>query len=285
MDINYNEVFGIEEGANDPAPAEQDNAAAAAAENTENAAGANETEPAEQSVENAGEQSPEDRSKFAAARRKAEQERDAAVAKAKEDAQRELDDTIKALGLTDSFTGKPITTKAEFDAWKRAESEQKRSEIAEAAGMSDTEFGSFVDNLPQVQEYKRAAESARQQEQKMVLDEQIKEIAKLDPSIKGVKDLFDRPEYQDIYNKVKLGNSIVDAFKLVYFDKLTASAGDAARQAALNAANSKEHLQPNGQRGAGAIPVPPDVKAQYKLLNPNATDAEIQEHYHRFHKN
>ena len=279
-EINYGEVFGVDMGANDPAPAQQDTAEVdSPAESTETEAGEKETAPAEQSAE--------ENAKQAAARRK--RERDAEIAKvraeAQAEAQRSLDDTIKGLGLTNTFTGKPITSKAEYDEWKQAEANGKRTEIAEAAGMSETEFDSFVDRLPQVQDYKRAAEAARQQEQRSVLKDQIEQIAKLDPSIKSVKDLFDRPEYKDIYANVQKGISIVDAFKLANFDKLTASASDAARQAALNSANSKEHLAATSQRGAGAVPVPSDVKAQYKLLNPDATDAEIQEHYNRFHKN
>lgn len=281
-EINYGEVFGVDTGANESAPAQQtDDTAEAEVESTETDAGEKETEPAEQSE---SKQTPEENRKFAAARRKAEQERDAAIAQARTAAQRALDESIRGLGIENPYTGRPITTKAEYDAWKRAEAQEKQQNIAEAAGMSQQEFGSFVENLPQVREYRQAAEAARQQQQKMVLEEQIGQIAKLDPSIKGVEDLLKRPEYPQIYNYVKKGISIEEAFKLANYDKLTSSAGNAARQAALNAANSKEHLAPTSQRGAGSVPVPADVKAQYKLLNPDATDAEIQEHYNRFHK-
>ena len=274
-EIDYGAVFGVE-GGNEPAPAEQAAETESVEAKTEEPAGGKETAPAEQSAE--------ENAKFAAARRKAEQERDAGIAQARAEAQRSLDETIKSLGLTNSYTGKPITSKAEYDAWKQQESKAKQTEVAEAAGMSETEFNGFVDNLPQVIDYRRAAEAARQQQQKMVLEEQIKEIGKLDPTIKSVKDLIEHPKYAEIYANVKKGISITDAFKLVNFDSLTANAGNAARQAALNAANSKEHLAPTSQRGAGAVPVPADVKAQYKLLNPDATDAETQEHYNRFHK-
>ena len=281
-EINYGEVFGVDTGANESAPAQQtDDTAEAEAASTETTQGENETEAADQSE---SKQTPEENRKFAAARRKAEQERDAAIAQARAAAQRALDESIRGLGIENPYTGRPITTKAEYDAWKRAEAQEKQQNIAEAAGMSQQEFNGFVDNLPQVREYRQAAEAARQQQQKMVLEEQIGQIAKLDPSIKGVEDLLKRPEYPQIYNYVKKGISIEEAFKLANYDKLTSSAGNAARQAALNAANSKEHLAPTSQRGAGSVPVPADVKAQYKLLNPDATDAEIQEHYNRFHK-
>ena len=279
-EINYGEVFGVDTGANEPEPAQQADDTEAV-ENTGTEQGVNETEPAEQSE---SKQTPEENAKFAAARRKAEQERDAAVAQARAAAQRALDESIRNLGLENPYTGRPITTKAEYDAWKRAEAQEKQQTVAEAAGMSQQEFNGFVDNLPQVQEYRKAAEAARQQQQRMVLEDQIGQIAKLDPSIKGVEDLLKRQEYPQIYSYVQKGLSIAEAFKLANYDKLTQTAAAGAKQAALNAANSKEHLAPTSQRGAGAVPVPADVKAQYKLLNPDATDAEIQEHYNRFHK-
>ena len=288
MDIDYNEVFGLDTGANEQEPARP--AAGEATEATEttetmaeDTAGANETEPAEQSVDK---QTPDENAKYAAARRKAEQERDAAIAQAKQDAQRALDDSIKSLGLTNSFTGKPITTKAEYDDWKRRESEQKKGEVAEAAGMNEQDFDNFVNNLPQVQEAYRAAEAARQQQQRTVLEEQIKEIGKLDPSITSLQDLMkDQEMYQAIYRKVQMGNSIVEAYKLVNFDKLTTAAGNAAKQAALNAANSKEHLTATQARGAGSVSVPAEVRDMYRQMMPEMTDAQIQEHYNRFHKN
>ena len=47
-------------------------------------------------------------------------------------------------------------------------------------------------------------------------------------------------------------------------------------------ARSKDHLQATGNaRGAGAVSVPKDEMAMYRLLNPNATEAQIQAHYNK----
>ena len=283
-EINYNEVFGIETGANEQEPAQPatDTTDAVKSETAVTEEGANEAEPADQPVDK---QSSEENAKFAAARRKAEQERDAAVAQARADAQRSVDETIKSLGLTNSYTGQPINTKAEYDEWKRKEAEAKKAEVAEASGMNEQEFNGFVENLPQVQVYKRIADAARKEHQRTVLEEQIAQISKLDPSVKTVEDLTNREDYKAIYAKVQQGNSIVDAFKLVNFEKLTQSAAGAARQAAINSTKSKEHLTATTARGAGSVSVPADVKALYRNLNPDMTDAQIQEHYNRFHKN
>ena len=282
-EIDYGSVFGVETsgGENESAPAEQ---TTPAAETQEDTAGANEAEVAEQPGADS-KQSPEENAKFAAARRKAEQERDAAIAQARQQAQRSLDEAIAAMGQTNPYTGKAITNKAEWDQWKQQEAQERTREVAESAGMSEQEFGQFVNNLPQVRAANRAAEAARQQQQKLLLDEQITAINKLDPSIKTVSDLMQRPEYKEIYANVRKGLSIVDAYKLVNFDSLTQSKAAGARQAALNSAAGKEHMTPTQARGSGAVTVPKDVKEMYRLYNPEATDAEIQAHYAKYHKN
>lgn len=277
-EINYGSVFGVETttGANESEPAQQ--TGPVETKTTDAPAGEKETEPAAQSAE--------ENARYAAARRKAEQERDAGIAQAQQQAQRSLDEAIAALGQTDPYTGKPVTTKAEWDAWKAREAEERSKEVAESAGMSKTEFDAFVDNLPAVRDYRQAADAARRQQEKMVLAEQLTEIGKLDPTIKTVEDLVKRPEYRQIYSYVQNGKlSIVEAFKLANYDSLTQSAAVGARQAAMNSAASKEHMAPTQTRGAGAVTVPKDVKDMYRLYNPDATDAEIQAHYAKFHKN
>lgn len=295
-EIDYGSVFGVE-GANESAPARQTDEQAedstAAAANTEPEAGAKETVPAEQSGD--GKQSAAENAKFAAARRKAEQERDAAIARALQQerarSNAEWTDFFAKANLKNTITGAPITNMQEFRQWEEAYSAAKLEQDLKAGKLtSDTLNDAITRNetVRQMQQLvaheKAATEAARQQQQKMVLDEQIKEIAKLDPNISTVQDLLDLPEYNQVYNLVRKGNSIVDAFKLVFFDKLKADAGNAGRQAALNAAGSKEHLTATTARGAGSLTVPADVKQMYKAMMPDATDAEIQEHYNRFHK-
>ena len=281
-EIDYGAVFGVEAttGGNESAPAEQTTAETTYTDGT--AQGEKEAETAEQP---AAEQSKEDNAKYAAARRKAEQERDAAIREAQQAAQRSLDEAIAAMGQTDPYTGKAIKTKAEWDAWKSREAQEKSKEVAESAGMSETEFNNFVQNLPAVKEFRKAAEDARVQKQKSILNDQITAVGKIDPSIKTVQDLLDRPEYQQIYSYVQKGISIVDAFKLANFDTLTKKSAEGARQAAINSTASKEHMAPTQTRGSGAVTVPDDVKQMYRLYNPEATDAEIQAHYNKFHKN
>lgn len=265
MDINYDELFGN-------AGEEETEVADPSTEESEEPAGEKEAEPAEQP-----EQSKEENARYAAIRRKAEEE-----AKAK--AQKELDDGIASLGMVDPYSGKPIKTRQEFEAYRASQAKERKDGMLEKTGWSEDELQSFIDELPDVKAAKQAKETYERQQQKLALDTQIAELSKLDPSIQTVDDLLKQENYKDVYEYVRRGLSIPEAYKLANFDKLSGErASSAARAAALNS-KSKEHLQPTAQRGEGAATVPADVMETYRFLNPNATVAEITAHYNKYHK-
>lgn len=293
-DINYGEIFGVE-------ISEPDSGAEAEPENDAGAKEQEVTDPADESedsgndIDGEGEgavQSAEENAKYAAARRKAEAERDAAIAQAKADAkaeaERAINEAYRDLGLIDPYTKRPIETKAEYDAYKQNLGLRKRNEIAQKNGMSEAEFTEFVNNLPEVKsarEKQEQAEAALKQAQEMQakikIDDQMKEIGKLDPDVRSLEDLTKMPNYDYFRDLVKRGNTLVEAYKLANMDKLTAASANGAKQAAINAMSGKSHLEKTSGRGLGAATVPREILEQYRLYNPDATDAEIQKHYNK----
>ena len=171
MEIDYGAVFDVEvpettTGAEETeiaAPSEETGTTTATAQ------GAEEQEAAAPAVE--GEEDPEqpqtevpeqepktDRdAQFAAARRKAEAERDAAIARAKEDAQKQVDEFFKNSGLMNPYTGQPITTRAEYEAYRERFEADQKAKLMEKAGITQEEFQAFVQGLPEV----RAARQAK----------------------------------------------------------------------------------------------------------------------------
>lgn len=293
------ELFGLENtGAEEMEPAEpSEETGLAEGENSQDfAEPEHESEEAEGAEEEASlpeTQPPEERARYAAARRKAEAERDAAVARARQEAQqaaqRQVDEFIRQSGMTDPYTGKPITTKAEYDAYRQRFESERKAEVMRKSGMSDEQFRQFVQALPEVREAQQAkqaaedaARQAREQQARVRVDEQIREIAKLDPSITKLEDLQRMESYPRFYELVKKGNTLVDAFWLANREQLQQSTAEASRQAARNSAQSKQHMATTTSRGAGSVPVPAEVKAAYRELNPNATDAEISKHYNAY---
>lgn len=293
-DINYGEVFGVDVTTDNAGTEMTD--ADTGAEEQEVTDPAEDTDTGENATGNGeGGQSSEENAKYAAARRKAEAERDAAVAKAKADAQAEaqkaIDEVFAGMGLYDPYNKRPITTKAEYDAYKQKVDIEKKSKIAKASGMSEAEFDNFVSELPEVKAAREAQERANAQEKaaqaaqaQVKINEQLSEIAMFDPSVKTLEDLKKMDNYDAFYGLVKRGCSLVEAYKLTNFDRLTAQTASGAKQAALNSISAKSHLEKTSGRGAGAVTVPADIAEQYRIFNPGATDAEIQRHYNKYLK-
>lgn len=305
MEIDYGAVFDVEvpettTGAEETEvaePSEDDTITTAAqgAEEQEAAAPAvEETEEPEQPQTEAPEQEPKtDRdAQFAAARRKAEAERDAAIARAKEDAQKQVDEFFKSSGLVNPYTGQPITTRAEYEAYRERFEADQKAKLMEKAGITQEEFQAFVQGLPEVRaarqakaEAEAAARQAREQEAKARVDEQLRQIQAIDPTVKELGDLAKLDTYPKLYDMVKRGYSILDAYRLANYDTLTQRAAEASRKAAINSVQSKQHLKATESRGGGAIPVPDSVLEEYRVLNPGATKEEIQKHYQSYMKN
>ena len=284
-DIDYNELFGIGENEQEIAePAEE----TANEETAEEPVADTEAEP-EDLID---EQSPEDNAKYAAARRKAEQERDLAIARARQEAKAEADRTIseayKALNLKNPYTDTPITNKAEFDAYRTRFENEKKEKVISKSGMSSEEFTEFVNDLPEVKAIREDAERAKAdyeraaaEQAKVKVAEQLTEINALDPTIKTIEDLTKMDNYDAFYGLVKRGLTFTEAFKLANYDTIQEKRATAQKQAAINAAKSKDHLTGTSSRGQGAVSVPADIKEQYRIFMPNATDAEISAHYNK----
>lgn len=318
-DIDYGELFGIDmsgagtaasETAADAGAAEKPGSETEDAGNAEksteagaqSAAGdeaqsaespeAEEAEGADREQEGKKPQSPEENARFAAARRKAERERDEAIAAAQAQAQKEIDEIFKNSGMVNPYTKKPITSKAEYDEYRAKYDEEQRSKVQRKSGLSSEEFDQFVENLPQVRQARQEAEAARQaqqaareQEAKARVEEQIREIHAMDPTINEIADLPKMENYEQFYELVRRGNTLTDAYKLVNYDRLVSQSAAAGRQQALNTAAGKAHMGRTAGRGKGAVAVPADVMEQYRMFNPGISDAEIQAHYNKYHKN
>ena len=238
MEIDYGAVFDVEvpettTGAEETeiaAPSEETGtttATAQGAEEQETAAPAvEETEESEQPQAEAPEQEPKtDRdAQFAAARRKAEAERDAAIARAKEDAQKQVDEFFKSSGLVNPYTGQPITTRAEYEAYRERFEADQKAKLMEKAGITQEEFQAFVQGLPEVRaarqakaEAEAAARQAREQEAKARVDEQLRQIQAIDPTVKELGDLAKLDTYPKLYDMVKRGYSILDAYRCLLY--------------------------------------------------------------------
>lgn len=271
-EIDYGEVFGIEGELPEEGAEEQETAGPAA--ETE-PSGEKEQEAAEPADDGAKEpqqrQSEEENRRYAAVRRRAEQE-----ARAK--ASREMDAAVASAGLTDPRTGRPIRTRAELEACRAGGRTEKGS------GQDPAAYRHSAEELPEVRAARRAMEYVQETEIHRKVEDQVKQISRLDPGIRERRDLSRLPCYEQMCRMVEKGYELSDAYKVLNFDALLRRNEAAVRQAALNSVSGKSHMAQRKSRGEGGAYVPPDVAEEYRLFLPDITDAEIQEHYNRYVK-
>ena len=125
------------------------------------------------------------------------------------------------------------------------------------------------------------AELARQRQ--ALIDGQLREIAALDPEVRSLSDLTRSESYDALYALVKRGATLSEAYRLANFERLMRRAEQAAVQRYRNGLAGTRHLAATVNRASGGVPVPADVAAQYRALNPGISDGEIARHYNRYH--
>lgn len=240
----------------------------------------------------------EERRENAAQRRRQEQQAainqavEEALRKEREKAQGEWSDFFDAAKLKNTMTGEPIRTLEEFRAWNQAFQAAQISKDLEAGKLTPEALDRAVANNPAVrraeeiirrdEEVRRQAEEA---EARKKIEAELAEIHKMDPSVSSVEDLLKMPNAKQFYDYVKRGNSFLDAYYLANREALEQRTAQAARQQAISAARGKEHLSATGNaRGAGAASVPAEDMQLFRLLNPDATEADIQKYYNKQQK-
>lgn len=125
-------------------------------------------------------------------------------------------------------------------------------------------------------------EWVRRAGERMGCEEALEEVRALDGEVKSFSDLAARPEFPQLYGLLERGCTLGEAFKLANFDSLAKRYQETARQQVLNELQSKNHLVPTKSRGQLTPDAPPEVKREYRLLNPRASDGEIQAHYYGY---
>jgi len=170
-------------------------------------------------------------------------------------------------------------------AWDIAE----RDLFTQAGKLTQEALNAAIGNHPAVKQAQQMidkdADAQRAQEQaaaKARIDAEVAEIHKIDASISTLEDLFKAPYGKEFYEMTQRGYSVKDAHYLLTKDTLEAAKLEAARQAGINSVRSKDHLNATDtSRGGGNITVPNAEMEMYRLFNPNATAAQIQEHYNK----
>lgn len=231
--------------------------------------GANEQEVAEPAV-----QSPEVNAQYAAARRRAEEE-----------TQKRINGEFKRLfgNVVNPVTGKNIETYQDYIQAVEHQQRAAQNQMLEEKGIDPALIEQMINNSPAMRQAQQVLEENNRAEARRRLEEDIKIVSQIAPDIKSVADLEKHPSYATVLEYVQKGNlSLPDAFKLANFDSLSAKNTEAARQAAINQARSKNHMETTNSVSTGSetlVPIPDSVLAKWKRSYPELSLEQLTQKY------
>ena len=279
MEIDYYEMYGVEKPEETEETAETEEETQEAPENNAGEEGQEDAHPEEAPQSGNKRQSREENARFARERR--QKERDAAIREAVEQerqkAKEEQDALIRGMGLENPYSGKPITSKAEYDEYMATHQQKQHESTLRQMGMDQTEYDQMIAGLPEVREARKVTEAAKKEAAEKQLRAELAEVAKWNPAIRTVEDLVKDPKYDQIQAYIDRNMTIPEAYQLAYMPEITSGK---ARQQTVNQMG-KSHMASTVARGPGAKDIPMDVLQNFRRYLPDATPEDIIEFYRR----
>ena len=223
-------------------------------------------------------QSAEENARYAAIRRRAEEE--AKRRYESEIGQMNQQITAMCRGITHPITGQPITNVRDYVDALTIQQRQAREQELQEKGIDPAVIDRMIESNPVVMQAQRVIETSKMAEAEYALQNDLAEITKYDPSIKGMSDLAALPNFPEILDRVTRGASLVDAYKMVNFDTFMQHTNEAARQQAINQMRGKNHLASQSTGVAQSddyVEVPADIMRRWK--DEGKTEKQIRELY------
>lgn len=180
-------------------------------------------------------------------------------------------------------TGQPIT---DARGYAEAFAAQQRLQMEEQLRQNNID-PSVIDRMIQDSPAVRAAEAATAElneiKAQQMMERDIKAVLELDPTLNSAEDLYNDPKLPEVIEKINAGLSLVDAYKIVNFDRLTGAKGEAAKQAAINSVKAKNHLATGASLDVGDTgeDIPANMIEMYKESFPEKSMAELKALYNK----
>lgn len=182
--------------------------------------------------------------------------------------------------LKNPITGQPIRSEADYLAALDAQEELKAKEQLKENGVDPAFLDSYIANNPVIRQAQQVL--INQQNQQLIgqINAELAEIQKIDPSVKDLNDLSEEVAYvQEKGGYVTL----LDAYKILNYGKVSEGKQAAIKQAAINQAKGKQHLAPvNGVSTPDeGVEIPSDVLSIWKETFPDKSNAELKKLYNK----
>ena len=245
-----------------------------------------ETEPSEPTqqddTQQTSVQSAEDNAKFAAARRQAEREFQAK--------QSQVDNyyATKFAGYTNPLTNQPIRSEQDYrDALDAQEVVKQRQEL-QSKGIDPDMLSQIVnqqvENNPVVRQAQEVMQRTINDQSNQMITEDLKEIMRIDPSVKSVDDIAKLPNVSQILSLTQTGMRFSDAYKVANMDSLINNKAGAAKQAAINNMKGTQHLNATNNINSASdssVDIPSSELSNWQDAYPNLSMAELKKKYNQ----
>ena len=245
-----------------------------------------ETEPSEPTqqddTQQTSVQSTEDNAKFAAARRQAEREFQAK--------QSQVDNyyATKFAGYTNPLTNQPIRSEQDYrDALDAQEVVKQRQEL-QSKGIDPDMLSQIVNQQVESNPVVRQAQEVMQRtindQSNQMITEDLKEIMRIDPSVKSIDDIAKLPNVSQILSLTQTGMRFSDAYKVANMDSLINNKAGAAKQAAINNMKGTQHLNATNNINSASdssVDIPSSELSNWQDAYPNLSMAELKKKYNQ----
>lgn len=198
-------------------------------------------------------------------------------------AQQLADQKIASMNLVNHYTGEPIRSQADYDAFRSEQREERKRSVMTRMGWDQEDYDNFISGDPRVQEAENLQAQAKKAQEAAMMNEELKLIRKMDPSVKTVDDLLNHPSIHRVMDRCRKNPNLPvhESFQLENMQAIMSNASSAGAQRTFNSVQGRSHMRTTQGRGSGAMEVPAETMRLYRQLNPKATESEIRAHYNR----
>lgn len=186
-------------------------------------------------------------------------------------------------GYTNPETGAPIRSARDYADALAAQQRLQAREKLEQANVDPDLIDNLIANSPVLRQAEEAMAELNQIRTEQAIEEDIKEVLKLDTSLTSREDLFKDPSFAKVLERVLGGMNLVDAYKLENFERLTGSKTAAAKQAVINQVKGQSHLT-NGTAITSTDSledIPPNMLEMYKEAFPDKSMKDLKALYNK----
>lgn len=186
-------------------------------------------------------------------------------------------------GYTNPETGQPITSaKDYFEAMEAQERMQMRAQLQES-NIDPRVIDNMIANSPAVRQAQAVTAELNSYRATQMLNDDFKKVLAFDSTKQSEEDILNDPSYMSVIDYVQRhpGTRFDEAYKIVNFERLTSSKGDAAKQAVINQIKSKNHLSTGTSVDVGdrEDEIPASLVEHYKELFPEKNMKELKALY------